>query len=163
VDATVHETLSEHRTSTDLLTTCGAKIEVISIDTARIFLERFGEPSAIAGTTSSAWGVFEDATPLIGVAVLAISGSSTNGQACLAVVPARRRLGVGSDLLHLLVEEAGMRGLRTLVGVYPAADPAPQGLARALSLTVARRIHDKSARIVIILPTPTPGNQQGQQ
>lgn len=157
------ETLSEHRTSTDLLTTCGAKIEVISIDTARIFLDRLGHPSAITGTACSAWGVFQDATPLIGVAVLSISGSSTNGQACLAVVPACRRLGVGSDLLHLLVDEAGMRGLRTLVGVYPAADLAPQGLARALGLTVARRIHDKSARIVILLPNPTPGNPQGEQ
>jgi GNAT superfamily N-acetyltransferase len=163
VDVTVPETLSELRTSTDLLTTCGAQIEVISIDTARIFLDRFGQPSSIAGTACSAWGVFQDSTTLIGVAALAISGSSTNGQAFLSVMPIRRRLGVGSDLLQLLVDEAGMRGLRTLVGVYPAADPAPQGLARALGLTVARRIDDKSARIVILLSDPTPSNPQGEQ
>src|ERR1039458_8253820 len=95
---TTRQTLQEDPSPGAFLAASGVRIETIGVGTALTFLERLGKKVGAPGTPDHAWGAFQDAATLIGVAVLAISGPST-GYACVAVVPERRRLRVGSDLL----------------------------------------------------------------
>ncbi len=141
------------------LTLSGARIEAIPICTARSFLARMGENGDIAGFSVRAWGAYEHADALIGVAVLAIS-TSPRGHFFIAVVPARRNLGVGGELLHTLVREAARRGMRTLTCNAPAADPAVDRLVASLGLKAAQRAHDKIAVTTFLVPSAISNDSQ---
>src|ERR1035437_1330700 len=147
---TVHEKLEERRSSAIAATLSGARIESIALGAARAVLAQVGENGEIAGSFGGAWGAFEHPEALIGVAVLTIS-KSPRGRFCVAVMRARRNLGVGGELLETLVVEAAQRGLRTLTCTHPAADPAPQRLVNSLGLKAARRVHDKTAVMVLLV------------
>jgi GNAT superfamily N-acetyltransferase len=154
--------LHDQRTSTVLLASSGAKMGPIGVDVARSFLARVDEAGNDFEIDDVAWGALEDSGTLAAVAVLGIT-SSTRGRASIAVVPARRRLGLGTDLLQLLVAEARARDFKTLSFVHPLVNPAPQELVRSLHLTVARRIRDKTALMVVILPGSMPDDDRGER
>ena len=107
-------------------------------------------------------GVFADGATLIGVAVLSPSGPS-QGQACVAVVPECRRLGVGSELADVLVHEVQERGLKTLTCTCASADPVPQQFVRSLQLTTARRVISNTAVMVLVVTDAPPHNLRHQQ
>jgi len=158
----VHEKLEERRSSNIAATLSGARIESIALGAARAFLAQVGEKGEIAGSFVGAWGAFEHPEAPIGVAVLAIS-KSPRGCFWVAVVSARRNLGVGGELLQNLVVEAAQRGIRTLRCTHGAADIAPQRLVRSLGLKVARRVYDKTAVVVVLVPSSMSNDHQGER
>jgi GNAT superfamily N-acetyltransferase len=151
---TVDETLDVQPVAKSLTTISGARIEPITVYAAKSFLKRLDQMDHTPAVVDAAWGAFADAT-LIGVSVLALS-RSRKGRAFVGVVRDWRRLGVGTDLLGLLVAEAVARDLTTLTCVHAASDPGPRHLARAFGLTTARRVCAKTAVMVVILAKPLP-------
>jgi GNAT superfamily N-acetyltransferase len=151
---TVDETLHVQPVTSALTTTSGARIEPVTVDAAQSFLRRLDEMDHLPAVVDAAWGAFAD-TILIGVGVLALS-RSLKGRAFVGVARDRRRLGVGTDLLELLVTEAVERDLKTLTCVHSAFDPGPQRLVRSLRLTMARHVCDRTAAMVVILKQPVP-------
>lgn len=123
----------------------GARIDHIEPAEAARLVERLGE--VMPAHTDLVWGAREDDGSLIGVAALAISGD-----AMVAVVPARRRLKVGGDLLHLLVEHARLNELRYVGCSRREASEIPAAFLRSLGLVVSRRTAGGAQRIVAIIP-----------
>jgi GNAT superfamily N-acetyltransferase len=157
---TMHVKLEERRRSGGPVTLSGAWIDVIPVCAARAFLARMGEQGETAGFSVRAWGAYEHSEALIGVAVLAIS-TSPRGHFFVAVVPARRKLGVGGELLQTLVGEATQRGMRTLTCRHPAADPAAERLVSSLGLMATRRVHHKIAVTTFLVSSSMSNDHQG--
>lgn len=130
-------------------TLSGAKITAIAADTAEAFLARIVVPAPEA--IEVALGALQDDGTLIGVAVL---GAVTAGRssATVAVAPERRRMKIGSDLLHLLVAEATRRGVRRLRVSYRADAPAADALIRSSGLVAARRVVTGTVTAVLLCP-----------
>jgi len=118
-------------------TASGAKLAAIPADVAEAFLARLGEhgPASI----EAALGAHEDSGTLIGVAAFG-DVSADHGSFIVAVVPDRRRLKIGSDLLHALVADAARSGVRWFQVSYPAGAADADALARSCGLTIARRV-----------------------
>lgn len=123
----------------------GARIDRIEPADAARLVAQLGE--VMPADTEVVWGAREDNGTLIGVAVLAIGGD-----AVVAVVPARRRLKVGGDLLHVLIEHARLHELRYLCCSRSDASDIPAAFLRSLGLVVSRRTADGAQRIVAIVP-----------
>jgi GNAT superfamily N-acetyltransferase len=132
----------------------GARIEPITVYAAKSFLKRLDQMDHTPAVVDAAWGAFADAT-LIGVGVLALSGS-LKARAFVGVIRDWRRLGVGTDLLGLLVAEAEARDLTTLTCVHSASDPGALHLVQSLGLTSAWHVYDNVAVMVVILSNPLP-------
>ena len=132
----------------------GVRIEPITVYAAKTFLKRIDQMDHIPAVVDAAWGAFADAT-LIGVGVLALS-RSLKARAFVGVARDRRRLGVGTDLLELLVAESEARDLTTLTCVHSASDPGAQHLVESLGLTTACHVYDKTAVMVVTLSKPLP-------
>jgi GNAT superfamily N-acetyltransferase len=128
-------------------TASGAHIDDVDPGVAAAFLARLGErgPEPIA----TALGAFEDDGTLIGLAVF---GTSTRERAwaTVAVMPARRRLQVGTDLLGALLRQSATQGIRYLVCSHPVVAPAGD-LVRSMGLTAARHVHQGMTTLVIIV------------
>lgn len=133
-----------------LATVSGARIEMLSPDLTQAFFDRLGLADFRPTTNDVAWGAFEDAGPLIGVGVLG-EATSLRARAWIAVVPERRRLGVGSELLGLVAAAAKELGLGYLTYRHCAGDAAPHHLARSLGLPLARRVNHGGTWTVIVL------------
>ena len=71
--------------------------------------------------------------------------------AWIGVAPERRRPGVGSELLGVIVATATGESLSYLTSRHPAGEAAPEHLARALRLSVARRVADGVVETVAVL------------
>lgn len=151
---TVDEALDVQPVARPLATISGARIEPITVYAANTFFKRLDEMDHPPAVVDAAWGAFADAT-LIGVSVLALS-RSLKGRAFVGVVRDWRRLGVGTDLLGLLVAEAEEGDLTTLTCVHSASDPGAQRLVQSLGLTSACYVYDKAAAMVVILSKPLP-------
>jgi len=149
---TVDETLDVQPGLRPLATMSGARIEPITVYAAKSFLKRLDEIDHTPAVVDAAWGAFADAT-LIGVGVLALS-RSLKARAFVGVIRDWRRLGVGTDLLGLLVAEAEEQNLTTLTCVHSVSDPGAQRLVQSLGLTTARHVYDKAVIMVVILSTP---------
>ena len=158
----VNDLLHEYRPPTVVLTTSGAAIVPIGNEAARTFLERRWGIATVLDSPGVAWGAFADRTTLIGVAVLS-SSSSSQGQACVAVVPECQRHRVGSDLAEVLVHEVKGRGLKTLACPCISADPVPQEFVRSLHLITARRVNGNTAVMVLLIPNSTRQSFRGEQ
>ncbi len=117
-------------------TTSGTTIATISREAANSFLARFDQLRTLPPTV--ALGAFEEGHTLIGVATLT---GRTDASATLVVVvdPARRKLKIGSDLLHSAVARASSAGLRRLIVTYACDAVGADALFRSLSLLSARR------------------------
>jgi GNAT superfamily N-acetyltransferase len=130
-------------------TASGAKLEAITTDAAKGFLARLSERGP--DTIGIALGAFESDGALIGVAVLG-EPSASSAPAVVAVAPERRRLKVGSDLLHALLAETARRGVRRVFVTYPAHSPSADALIRASGLVAARRVVNGLATVVLAVP-----------
>ena len=87
---------------------------------------------------------------MVGIGILgAVRGPRS--WAWIGVAPERRRLGVGSELLGVIVATATGEGLSYLAGRHPAGEAAPERLARALRLSAARRVADGVVETVAVL------------
>lgn len=140
-------------------TSTGITLAPLPADTAHTFLLRLDliPPDLIPPDSgASAIGAFQDGDSLIGVAAI---GRERNGGAAalIAVMPDRRALGVGTDLLHALAGEAEARGLRRLLATYAASNAAAERLVAASGLTTGRRRTDGEVTVVLFLPTPGQG------
>jgi len=105
----------------------------IELSVAHEFLTRLDEtpPEGI----DVALGAHEDNGTLIGVAVLAAAGR--RGAGLVAVVPARRRLHIGRDLLYALLDLGSARGLGQVIGPRPHLSPTADGLLRSVGVRLA--------------------------
>lgn len=129
-------------------TASGAKIMAISVEAAEGFLGRLDEPRA--GPIASALGALQDDGLLIGVGIL---GPAADQQAAayVAVARERRRLRIGSELLSVLLAEAGTQGLRRLHVTYDGS-AAPDGLIRGSGAVTARRVVGGVVTAVLLVP-----------
>jgi len=145
--------LDTHVTSNDPIgsasTGSGATLAPVPVATARTFLLRLHliPPDECAEGV----GAFQDRDTLIGVAVL---GRAEGGgaPALIAVAPDRRALGVGTDLLHALVDVAAARGTRRLLATYLASNGAADALTSAAGLTAGRRRGSGEVSVVLFVP-----------
>jgi GNAT superfamily N-acetyltransferase len=116
-----------------VLTLAGARIDHIPATVASTFLARQRE-APWTGDIALAMGAVTDSGELVGVAVLA-PPAAARAEAFIAVTPARRRLGIGTDLLLVLLDAAATHGLHRIAST-PHTDPEPAHLlCRALGLT----------------------------
>jgi GNAT superfamily N-acetyltransferase len=132
----------------------GARIEPITVYAGKSFLKRLDQMEYTPAVVDAAWGAFADAT-LIGVGVLALS-RSLEARAFVGVIRDWRRLGVGTDLLGLLVAEAEARDMATLTCAHSASDPGALHLVESLGLSAACHVYDEAAVTVVILSKPLP-------
>src|SRR5262245_1716946 len=109
-------------------TVSGARLAPIDPAQAGSFLAHLGERAPTSVVT--AFGAFEDNGALIGVATLEAPKLAVVS-ATVAVRPERRRLKVGSDLLHLVMRHAPSVGASYLV-FGPSEATAIEPVARSL-------------------------------
>ncbi len=130
-------------------TASGATLRRIPAETANRFLARFDHQAS--GSSEIALGAFEEHHTLIGVATLT---RRCNSSAALVVIVdrARRKLRIGSDLLHAAVSEAGSAGLRRLTASYPSDALAADALFSSSPFLTARRRADGRVTIVLFVP-----------
>ena len=134
-----------------LMTASGTRIEIqTSLDPARAFLDRCEPSGHQLDKGDRIWGAFEGTGPMVGIGILGVV-RGTRSWAWIGVAPERRRLGVGSELLGVIVATATGEGLSYLTCRHPAGEAAPERLARALGLTVARRVADGMVETVAVL------------
>ena len=128
------------------ITASGAKVAPIGPDSAQTFLARLGErgPEFI----ELALGAHESEGTLIGVAAFGDVGVD-HASLIVAVVPDRRRLGIASELLYALADEAALTGLRWFLVSYPVSELAADALVRTCGLTTARRVVDDTVTAVL--------------
>jgi len=119
------------------VTFSGARIADIPPARAQMFLASLDEP--VRRRIDLAIGAFQDDLQLIGVGVVAIT--ARRATTFVAVHPARRRLGVGSDLLHAILDDATAGGVERLSG-QPGS---PVG--RAFVAALRRRSSDATSRV----------------
>ncbi len=93
-----------------VLTLAGARVDRIPAAVASTFLARLRDVGW-TGDIALAVGAFIDSGEFVGVAVLA-PPDADRAEAFVAVTPARRRLGIGTDLLLVLLDGAANRGMR---------------------------------------------------
>ena len=140
----------------------GARFKSIRAATAVELFERVigaGHPSLVRG---DAWGAFEDRTELIAACALA-RASDTVYRVQIVVVPERRRLGIGGEMVGLAIDEASRRGARMLVGSHPAGAVEARGLIESLGITSARRVRHDEAEVVVSVGTSAPPTRRGPQ
>jgi len=109
-------------------TASGAKIDAVSADAAEAFLARVEQRAP--GDIDAALAALQDDGSIIGAAVLS-AGLGGRMHGLVAVSPDRRRLRVGSDLLHALMLAAAARGHARVHGSYRVGDGASDALVRS--------------------------------
>jgi GNAT superfamily N-acetyltransferase len=122
-----------------VITIAGARVEFVSAAVAERFLTNLpvDEPKWNS-TIDFAVGAFTDGRELVGVAVL---GPPTNVgiPGFVAVAPPRRGLGVGADLLRVVVGAAIRRGAQAVV-LPPGPSDVSLALCRAAGVKAISRV-----------------------
>jgi len=132
-----------------VLTLAGARVDRIPTGVASTFVARLAD-AAWSGDIDVAVGAVTDSGELVGVAVLSPPCDEW-ARALVAVTPARRRLGLGADLLLVMVDRAANRALRGLACALET-DPTPaQRLCHTLGLQ-PRIVHSHHNADVIEIP-----------
>lgn len=132
----------------------GARFKALHPALARALFARVeGAPRQEWGR-AEARGAFEDRTDLIGACALA-EVSETTYRVHVAVVPERRRLGIGAELLHLAVLDLARRGARVLLGSHAADALDARRLVATLDVRSARRVRHGWADVAVLLSPPT--------
>jgi GNAT superfamily N-acetyltransferase len=129
----------------------GAGLRSIPPAAALEFFERYSGRTNLDVERLAAWGAFEDHATVIGACGLA-RVSDTACRAQVAVVPERRRLGIGGELVGILIHQAARNGARRLIGSHPASAIEARRMVASLGLVSARRVQDGSAKVVVFLP-----------
>jgi ribosomal protein S18 acetylase RimI-like enzyme len=130
----------------DLVTESGTRIVAVSIDAAAGFLDRVG-----ARRPDEIWvalAAVQDAETMVGVAVLGATPADLS-RITVAVVPERRRLHIGTDLLHALVAEAARSDCQYLRISYPADDTAADVFLQSSGLVAARQALNGVVTVVL--------------
>lgn len=156
----IHTTLETDAHPFPTTTASGARLKSIRAVAALTFFEQYAAPIRDAARHIDAWGAFEDRTTLIGAAAIARVSPATFWVQ-VAVAPERRRLGIGAELLSVVVREASAGRGRRLIGSYPASAIEPRLLIESLGFVVARRLQCDHAEFVLFIPTEpacTPGD-----
>jgi GNAT superfamily N-acetyltransferase len=135
-------------------TASGARLRSIRAFSAFTFFSQFALPVDVSRRHVDAWGAFEDCNSLIGAAALTPVSDSTFW-AQIAVAPERRRLGIGGELLTVMIREAGVGGGRRLIGSYPAQAIEPRLLVESLQLVASRRVGHEQANAVLCIEVPS--------
>jgi GNAT superfamily N-acetyltransferase len=113
-----------------VLTLAGARVDRIPTGVASTFVARLPD-AAWTGDVALAVGAVTDSGELVGVAVLSPAHEEW-ARALVAVIPARRRLGLGADLLLVLVDGAANCALRGLAcALETDATPGAAVVSRA--------------------------------
>lgn len=133
-------------------TASGAKIEAVSPEAAEAFLARVEQRPP--GDVDAALAALQDDGSMIGIAVLSLGlGGRVHG--VVAVAPDRRRLQVGSDLLHALVIAAANRGHSRLHGSYRVGDRASDALVRSAGMGATVRMLHGIVTVMLSFPAST--------
>jgi GNAT superfamily N-acetyltransferase len=101
---------------------------------------------------TEAWGAFEDSNDLIGACAM-VRTTDSSYRVHVAVVPERRRLEIGRELLNLIVDQAMARGARTVRGSHPFGASGAGHLIDGLELTSARRTANGQVDVVVFFPS----------
>jgi GNAT superfamily N-acetyltransferase len=107
-----------------------------------------------------AWGAFEDRTELIGACAL-VPVSERSCRVHLAVVPERRRLGIGAELLHIAMADAGRHGVQQIVASYRAGASEAEALLSSVDAIRARRVCRDDVEVVVFIPATSSPTQEG--
>ena len=136
-------------------TASGAKLAAIPSEVAEAFLARLGEhgPDSI----ELALGAHEDDGTLIGVAAFG-AVRADHGSLIVAVVPERRRLKIGSDLLLRARGRRGANGHPVVPGVLSRRRGRCRRAARTCGLTTARRV-DAGTVTAVLDTTECPASE----
>jgi GNAT superfamily N-acetyltransferase len=146
-----HSILETESSAYPATSASGARLQSIRVETALEFLRRFDDLNEVAQRSLETWGAFEDRGALIGACALT-RVSDTAFRAQVGVVPERRRLGIGAELLGIMIQRAAEAGARLLTGSCPARCIESQRLVTSLGLVSARRVQLGRAKIVIFVP-----------
>jgi GNAT superfamily N-acetyltransferase len=149
-----HSILDAESRSYPVASASGARLQSVRDAIAVEFLQRFGLTGRPTGAPVGAWGAFQDRSTLIGAGTLTRVSESVFGVQ-VAVAPDRRRLGIGGELLGILIQEAAGGGARVLTGSCPASAVEAQCLIASLQLLSARRVQHDRAVVVVFLPRTT--------
>lgn len=146
-----------------VLTLAGARVDRIPTTMASTFVARLPD-AAWTGDIDLAVGAVTDSGELVGVALLSPPQKKW-AKALVAVTPARRRLGVGADLLLVLVDGAARRGLRGIACALETDAAPAQRLCRALGLRprIVRSHQDADVIQILIRPRPRPPGKRGER
>lgn len=134
-----------------VMSVSGARLRSIPAASALLYLEQFGAPLHLMHCRVDAWGAFEDRTTVIGVAALLWRSQERFG-AQVAVVPGRRRLGIGGELLDIVIRAASAGGGRILTGWHPSGAGEARFLLASSELLWARRVRSDRADVVALIP-----------
>lgn len=107
-----------------------------------------------------AWGAFEDRTELIAACALA-PASERSWRVQVAVVPERRRLGIGAELLHIGMAEAGRCGARQIIGSHRPGAIEAERLLSSVAAIRARRVRRDEVGVVVFLPATSSPPREG--
>ncbi len=138
-----------------VLTLAGARVDRIPTGVASTFVARLPD-AAWTGDIDLAVGAVTDSGELVGTALLSPPHAEW-ADALVAVTPARRRLGLGADLLLVLVDGAANRALRGIACALETDTTAAQRLCRTLGLEprIVRSPQDVDVIEILIRPRPT--------
>jgi GNAT superfamily N-acetyltransferase len=138
----------------DRPTLSGARIQPARPENVAGYLVRLGAVSDYSAH-ARAWEALESDGCKIGVAVLD-QVTAICARAFVGVSPERRRLGIGTDLLSLLLDEAAALGSALLLGTHCAQTQAPRRLVGSMGLMAEWRVHQGLATIAISVPPLSP-------
>lgn len=127
-------------------TESGVRIERVAPEVAADLLERLGRrgPDEIWVALAAMQGP----TTVIGVAVLGATPADLS-RIMVGVVPERRRLRVGTDLLRALLDEAVHSDCRLLRISYPLDDVAADRFLQASGLVTGRQVLNDTVTVVL--------------
>ena len=138
----------------------GAQLRSLRPDVAATFFERVIGTCHPSLSRGEAWGAFKDRSEVVGAcAVAEISETSVRVQ--VAVVPERRHLGIGRELVDIAIAHATRQGARILIGSHEAGAAGALGLIASVNLPCARRVRAGQAEVALFLPMSEPSMQEG--
>lgn len=128
------------------LTRSGARIVPVAPEVAEAFLERIGSrgPDEIWVAIAA----MQDDATMVGVAVLGATPADLS-RIMIAVTPERRRLHIGTDLLHVLLAEAARSDVHLLRISYPARDAAADAFLQASGAVTGRQVLNDVVTLVL--------------
>lgn len=128
------------------VTRSGAHVVPVEAEVAAAFLERVG-----ARGPDEIWvalAAMQDHATMVGVAVLGATPADLS-RIMIAVSPERRRLHIGTDLLHGLLAEAAQSDVHLLRISYPVRDVAADAFLQASGVVTGRQVLNDVVTLVL--------------
>lgn len=124
----------------------GAQIVSVTPAAAEAFLDRLGAPGP--DEIWLALAAMQDDRTMVGVAVVGATPADMS-RIMVAVAPERRRLHIGTDLLHALCAEALQSDIHLLRISYPLRDVAADAFLSASGLVAGRQVLNDVVTLVL--------------